>query len=121
MRKSVTGKLTAPTKNQCVPASGRPLARRRGSFPSPKILSQPISARSTLKHPGKVKAVLLGALAYFIMPLDTIPDFLAVVGFSDDIAVLTLAIATVRSNMTDAHREAAKKALADFSQDKASD
>ncbi|WP_394691474.1 YkvA family protein [Hoeflea sp.] len=71
--------------------------------------------------PGKAKAVLLGALAYFIMPFDTIPDFLAVVGFSDDIAVLTLAIATVRSNMTEAHRMAAKKALADFSSDKASD
>lgn len=71
--------------------------------------------------PGKAKAVMLGALAYFIMPLDTIPDFLAVVGFSDDIAVLTLAIATVRSNMTDAHRAAARKALADFSPDKTSD
>lgn len=70
--------------------------------------------------PGKAKAVILGALAYFIMPLDTIPDFLAVVGFSDDIAVLTLAIATVRSHMTDAHRAAARKALADFSPDKAS-
>ena len=36
--------------------------------------------------PGKSKAVLLGALAYFIMPLDAIPDVLAFVGFSDDIA-----------------------------------
>jgi uncharacterized membrane protein YkvA (DUF1232 family) len=51
--------------------------------------------------PGKAKAVLLGALAYFIMPMDAVPDFLALVGFSDDIAVLTLAIATVRSNLTE--------------------
>jgi uncharacterized membrane protein YkvA (DUF1232 family) len=64
--------------------------------------------------PAKAKAVILGALAYFIMPFDTIPDFLALVGFSDDIAVLTLAIATIRSNMTDAHRLAARKALADM-------
>jgi uncharacterized membrane protein YkvA (DUF1232 family) len=71
--------------------------------------------------PGKAKAVILGALAYFIMPMDAIPDILALVGFSDDIAVLTLAIATIRSHMTDAHRLAAKKALAEFSRDQASD
>lgn len=70
--------------------------------------------------PGRAKAVILGALAYFIMPVDAIPDILALVGFSDDIAVLTLAIATIRSHMSDAHRLAAKKALAEFSQDKAS-
>ncbi|MCY0148965.1 YkvA family protein [Hoeflea sp. G2-23] len=67
--------------------------------------------------PGKSRAVLFGALAYFIMPMDAIPDFLALVGFSDDIAVLTLAIATIRSNMTDAHRAAARKALAEMDED----
>jgi uncharacterized membrane protein YkvA (DUF1232 family) len=68
--------------------------------------------------PGKAKAVLLGALAYFIMPMDAVPDFLALVGFSDDIAVLTLAIATVRSNMTEAHRIAARKSIANLGVDK---
>ncbi|OCW58960.1 YkvA family protein [Hoeflea olei] len=67
--------------------------------------------------PGRAKAVLLGALAYFILPVDAIPDILAFVGFSDDIAVLTLAIATVRTHMTDAHRLAARRALEDFSAD----
>ncbi|WP_052161798.1 YkvA family protein [Hoeflea sp. BAL378] len=68
--------------------------------------------------PGKSKAVLLGALAYFIMPVDAIPDILAFVGFSDDIAVLTLAIATIRSNLTEAHRLAARKSLENFAADK---
>jgi len=68
--------------------------------------------------PGKAKAVLLGSLAYFIMPMDAIPDFLALVGYSDDIAVLTLAIATVRSNMTEAHRIAARKSIANLAADK---
>jgi uncharacterized membrane protein YkvA (DUF1232 family) len=68
--------------------------------------------------PGKAKAVLLGALAYFIMPMDAVPDFLALVGFSDDIAVLTLAIATVRSNLTEAHRIAARKSIANLAADK---
>jgi len=45
------------------------------------------------------------------MPMDAVPDFLALVGFSDDIAVLTLAIATVRANLTEAHRVAARKSL----------
>jgi len=60
----------------------------------------------------------LGALAYFIMPMDAVPDFLALVGFSDDIAVLTLAIATVRANLTEAHRIAARKSLANLAADK---
>ena len=71
--------------------------------------------------PGKAKAVLLGALAYFVMPLDAVPDLLAFVGFSDDIAVLTLALATVRSHMTEAHRIAARKSLAELAKDKTPD
>jgi len=61
--------------------------------------------------PTRVKAILIGALAYFVFPLDTIPDFLAIVGFSDDIAILSVAISTVRNNITDAHRQAAKATL----------
>ncbi|MDP2731634.1 MAG: YkvA family protein [Hoeflea sp.] len=68
--------------------------------------------------PGKSRAILFGALAYFIMPVDAIPDILAFVGFSDDIAVLTLAIATIRSNLTEAHRIAARRSLANFAADK---
>ncbi|WP_340159228.1 YkvA family protein [uncultured Hoeflea sp.] len=71
------------------------------------------------KTPAKAKAVLMGALAYFILPTDAVPDFLALVGFSDDIAVLTLAIATVRTNMTEAHRIAARNSIANLDGDKA--
>jgi uncharacterized membrane protein YkvA (DUF1232 family) len=61
--------------------------------------------------PKRARAVLLGALAYFILPFDAIPDFLAVVGFSDDIAVLAAAIAAVRSSLKPEHYERADKAL----------
>ncbi len=61
--------------------------------------------------PAKVRGILLAALAYFVLPLDMIPDFLIFVGFGDDVAILTAALAAVRSNITDAHRLAAKKAL----------
>lgn len=63
------------------------------------------------KTPMKVRGILLAALAYFVFPFDTIPDLLALVGFSDDVAVLTAAFAMVRSHITPAHREAAKRAL----------
>lgn len=63
--------------------------------------------------PMRVRGILLAALAYFILPLDAIPDFLLSFGLGDDIAVLTAAFAAVAGNITDAHRAAARKALAD--------
>ena len=61
--------------------------------------------------PLKVKAVLVGALAYFVLPADVIPDILPVVGYTDDAAVLAAAIKLVASHVTPAHREAARRAL----------
>ncbi|MBE7183928.1 MAG: DUF1232 domain-containing protein [Methylobacterium mesophilicum] len=63
--------------------------------------------------PLRAKGIIFGALAYFIMPADAIPDILFMVGFTDDLAVLTAAIAAVRAHITPAHRLAAKEALAD--------
>jgi uncharacterized membrane protein YkvA (DUF1232 family) len=62
--------------------------------------------------PKRVRAILLGALAYFIMPFDAIPDILAAVGFTDDIAVLAAAIAAVRSHMKAEHYQKADDTLA---------
>jgi uncharacterized membrane protein YkvA (DUF1232 family) len=63
--------------------------------------------------PKRVRAILLGALAYFILPFDAVPDILALVGFSDDIAILAAAIAAVRSHLKPEHYEKADQALAD--------
>jgi uncharacterized membrane protein YkvA (DUF1232 family) len=63
--------------------------------------------------PARVRGILLAALAYFILPFDVVPDFFAVVGFSDDIAVLSAALAMVNSHMKVRHYEAADRALAD--------
>jgi uncharacterized membrane protein YkvA (DUF1232 family) len=62
--------------------------------------------------PGHVKAALIGALAYFVLPTDAIPDVLPVVGFGDDAAVLAAAVRLVTSHITPNHREAAKRTLA---------
>ena len=36
------------------------------------------------------KAAIIGALGYFIFPLDTIPDILPGIGYADDLAMMTL-------------------------------
>ena len=54
--------------------------------------------------PGYVKAVLLAALAYFVVPTDLIPDFIAAFGYIDDASVLAGAIAAVRRHISPAHR-----------------
>lgn len=61
--------------------------------------------------PRHVQVALLGALAYFILPFDFIPDMLPVLGYTDDAAVLATAIRLVARHITDDHREAARAAL----------
>jgi uncharacterized membrane protein YkvA (DUF1232 family) len=63
--------------------------------------------------PHRVRAALLAALAYFILPFDAVPDFLVGFGFSDDITVLVATIALVRAHITEAHRERARAAMAE--------
>ncbi len=64
------------------------------------------------KTPLYVRAVLMGALAYFIVPSDVIPDFIAGLGFTDDAAVMAAAIGAVRSALTPAHFDKARAFLA---------
>jgi uncharacterized membrane protein YkvA (DUF1232 family) len=61
--------------------------------------------------PRHVQAALLGAVAYFILPFDFVPDMLPVLGFTDDAAVLATAIRMVASHITDEHRQAARAVL----------
>ncbi|HVX77929.1 MAG TPA: YkvA family protein [Bradyrhizobium sp.] len=64
--------------------------------------------RETPRH---VQATLLGAIAYFILPFDLIPDMMPALGFTDDAAVLAAAIRLVASHITPDHRAAARAAL----------
>ncbi|MSP89898.1 MAG: DUF1232 domain-containing protein [Alphaproteobacteria bacterium] len=63
--------------------------------------------------PLHVKAVLLGALAYFVLPIDAIPDFIAGLGYTDDAAVLLAAIKTVSGHITGEHRARAAAFLSE--------
>jgi len=64
--------------------------------------------RQTPRH---VQAALLGAIAYFILPFDFVPDMLPVLGFTDDAAILATAIRLVSAHILPEHREAARAAL----------
>jgi uncharacterized membrane protein YkvA (DUF1232 family) len=65
--------------------------------------------------PLPVKASLFGALAYFLLPTDAVPDVLPVLGFTDDAAMLATAVKLMASHIRPEHRAAAKAKLAEFS------
>jgi uncharacterized membrane protein YkvA (DUF1232 family) len=64
--------------------------------------------RQTPRH---VQAALLGAIAYFVLPFDVVPDMLPILGFGDDAAILATALRMVATHITPEHREAARAAM----------
>lgn len=61
--------------------------------------------------PTAAKGMMLAGLAYFVLPADAIPDVLAVIGYTDDAAVIAALLALVGSNVKVRHRAAAKALL----------
>jgi len=61
--------------------------------------------------PGYVRAVLLAALAYFVVPTDVIPDFIAGLGFTDDASVMLTAITAIGGHLKPRHHEQARAFL----------
>ncbi len=61
--------------------------------------------------PPHVRAALIGALAYFVLPADTMPDILPGLGFTDDAAVLAASIRLVVGYIAPEHRAAARATL----------
>ena len=61
--------------------------------------------------PSRVKLLIVGALAYFVMPFDAIPDLLPLIGFTDDAAVIAATIAAIRAHMQDGHWQQARAFL----------
>jgi uncharacterized membrane protein YkvA (DUF1232 family) len=64
------------------------------------------------KTPLWVKGTAAAALAYFILPLDAVPDLLPLVGLSDDVTVLTAALSAISAFVTDEHRSKAEEWMA---------
>ncbi len=61
--------------------------------------------------PMHVKGILLAALAYFILPFDGIPDLLPFLGFTDDAAVIAIALGKIQMHLKPEHREQAREKL----------
>ncbi|HEY9538190.1 MAG TPA: YkvA family protein [Kiloniellaceae bacterium] len=61
--------------------------------------------------PRSVKAMLLAALAYFVVPSDLVPDFIAGLGFTDDATVLFTTIRLVAGHIGERHHEQARQRL----------
>lgn len=60
------------------------------------------------------KGIIYGALGYFILPVDLIPDYIPVVGFSDDMAALVACIAAVASCVTPEIKNQAERKLSEW-------
>lgn len=81
-----------------------------------RLLSVYYAARDP-ETPPAAKAMMLGALAYFVMPFDAVPDMLVGVGFTDDAAVITAVIALMGAHIRPRHLEAARQRLEALSED----
>lgn len=60
------------------------------------------------------KAKIYGALGYFILPLDLVPDMTPVLGFSDDMAALLWAFKSVASHITPETQHKADRKLGEW-------
>ena len=87
------------------------IARTAARIPfAGQALSVYFSARDP-DTPVAAKGMMLGALAYFVLPIDAIPDIFAGIGFTDDAAVFAALIATLGANIKARHRDQARAAL----------
>lgn len=89
----------------------RKLRRMLGKIPFAEDLVAAYFCAVDPTTPLMARATLIAAVAYFVMPIDAIPDALAFVGFSDDATVLAAAIAVAGSHILPEHRDRARAAL----------
>lgn len=86
--------------------------RRFGMRLGAPVVEKTVTLYCLLKAPTtpyRAKLIIIGALLYFISPLDTIPDLLGPLGFTDDIAVITLVYTQIKSYINDEIRAQARE------------
>lgn len=89
----------------------RRFARRAGRDVVEKALLLYLVLRDE-KTPRWARATVIGALGYFIAPIDAIPDFVPGAGFTDDLGVLALALTSVAASITPQMRRIARRTTA---------
>lgn len=60
------------------------------------------------------KGAIFAAIAYFVSPADAIPDFIPVVGFSDDLGVIVTTLASISMYIKEEHKQKVKKKIDSF-------
>jgi uncharacterized membrane protein YkvA (DUF1232 family) len=118
-----------PREVSLVPASVKVNERRvsRGFLPKlRKVVSRVPFAADLVsvwfcardpETPTPAKALMMAALAYFVLPTDVIPDLIAGIGFTDDAAVLAAVVATLGRTLKPRHKEAAQALLEKLARD----
>ncbi len=91
------------------------LKRVAGRIPFAEDLVAAFYCATDSGTPSRVKLILIGAIAYFVLPTDAITDLLPLIGFADDAAVLAAAITQVAGSITEEHRAQARKVLGEMS------
>ena len=87
------------------------LLRLVGRIPFADDLAAAYYAARDPHTPLRAKAVLFAAVAYFVTPIDMIPDFITGLGFTDDATVLATALSVVGMHVKEKHRVAARRLL----------
>ena len=57
------------------------------------------------------KIIVASALAYFVFPMDIVPDIIPIVGFADDAAAIAAAYKAISSQITEEHKKKAEELL----------
>lgn len=104
-----------PEENEAIVASGfeDKIRRTLGRIPFAQEAVAAWFAARDPATPTRVRVILLAALAYFVMPVDTVPDVIAGLGFTDDAAVLLAAYRAMVGHIKMHHRDQAQRYLED--------
>ena len=86
-------------------------AKFAGKLPLATEIGAAYYALRDSETPLKVKATLAAALAYFILSTDVIPDFVAGLGFTDDMAVVMMVMNRVSKYIKPEHYASARSRL----------
>lgn len=89
----------------------RKLRRALGRIPFAEDAVAAFYCATDRTTPLHARAILLAAIAYFVLPIDVIPDAIAGLGFTDDATVLASALAVAGAHIRPEHREKARRVL----------
>lgn len=106
-----------PFSQSYTEASFREKLARHARAAGEEIVERALQLHYALRKPETpawAKASIYGALGYFIVPLDAVPDIIPGAGYVDDLGVLAFALATVARHIDDGVRARARAKLRDW-------